>query len=68
MRLSYSGDNYRAYSMLGFALGRTYIHSIVRDIMREAYAELAKSRPDLAEKLRAFRVEQAEKVKAAKLP
>jgi penicillin-insensitive murein DD-endopeptidase len=46
-RLSYSGDNYRAYSMLGFALGRTYVHSIVRDIMRDAYAELAKYRPDL---------------------
>jgi penicillin-insensitive murein DD-endopeptidase len=47
VRLSYSGDNHRAYSMLGFALGRTYVHSIVRDIMRDAYAELAKSRPDL---------------------
>ena len=47
VRLLYSGDNYRAYSMLGFALGRTYVHSIVRDITRDAYAELAKSRPDL---------------------
>jgi penicillin-insensitive murein endopeptidase len=46
-RLPYSGENYRAYSMLGFALGRTYVHSTVRDIMRDAYAELAKSRPDL---------------------
>jgi penicillin-insensitive murein DD-endopeptidase len=46
-RLSYSGENYRAYSMLGFALGRTYVHSTVRDIMREAYAELAKNHPDL---------------------
>src|SRR5689334_3176907 len=47
VRLSYSGENYRAYSMLGFAAGRTYVHSTVRDIMRDAYAELAKSRPDL---------------------
>jgi penicillin-insensitive murein endopeptidase len=47
VRLSYSGDNYRAYSMVGFTLGRTYVHSIVRDIMRDAYTELAKSRPDL---------------------
>jgi penicillin-insensitive murein endopeptidase len=46
-RLPYSGENYRAYSMFGFALGRTYVHSTVRDIMRDAYAELAKSRPDL---------------------
>ena len=46
-RLPYSGDNYRAYSLLGFALGRTYVHSTVRDIMRDAYAELAKSHPEL---------------------
>jgi hypothetical protein len=32
-RLPYSGENYRAYSMVGFALGRTYVHSTVRDIM-----------------------------------
>jgi hypothetical protein len=31
--------------MLGFALGRTYVHSIVRDIMRDAYAELASPDP-----------------------
>jgi hypothetical protein len=46
-RLPYSGENYRAYSVLGFALGRTYVHSSVRDVMRDAYAELAKSRPEL---------------------
>ena len=33
-----------------------------------AISILANSRPELKEKLRAFRVEQAEKVKAAKLP
>ena len=33
-----------------------------------AVSILANSRPELREKLRAFRVEQAEKVKAAKLP
>jgi 5-(carboxyamino)imidazole ribonucleotide mutase len=33
-----------------------------------AVAILANSRPELREKLRAFRVEQADKVKAAKLP
>ena len=36
-RLPYSGENYRAYSMVGFALGRTYVHSTVRDIMRDAF-------------------------------
>src|SRR5262245_34123175 len=46
-RLPYSGENYRAYSMLGFGLGRTYVHSIVRDVMLDAYAELAKSHPEL---------------------
>jgi len=46
-RLTYSGENYRAYSMLGFALGRTYVHSSVRDVMRDAYAELAKLHPEL---------------------
>jgi penicillin-insensitive murein endopeptidase len=33
--------------MVGFALGRTYVHSTVRDIMRDAYGELAKSHPEL---------------------
>jgi len=46
-RLPYSGENYRAYSMLGFGLGRTYVHSIVRDVMLDAYAELTKSHPEL---------------------
>ena len=46
-RLPYSGENYRAYSMLGFGLGRTYVHSTVRDVMLDAYAELAKSHPEL---------------------
>lgn len=46
-RLAYSGDNYRAYSLAGFLLGRTFVHSAVRDTIRDAYAELARSRPDL---------------------
>ena len=46
-RLPYSGENYRAYSMLGFALGRTYVHGTVRDIMRDAYVELSKNYPEL---------------------
>lgn len=46
-RLAYSGDNYRAYSLAGFLLGRTFVHSAVRDTIRAAYAELARSHPDL---------------------
>ena len=36
-----------ARTAVGFALGRTYVHSTVRDIMRDAYADLAKSRREL---------------------
>ena len=46
-RLPYSGENYRAYSMLGFLLGRTFVHEAVRNTMRDAYAGLSKSRPEL---------------------
>jgi penicillin-insensitive murein endopeptidase len=35
-RLPYAGDNYRAYSLLGFLLGRTFAHAAVRDTMRDA--------------------------------
>ncbi len=46
-RLRYSGENYRAYSLAGFLAGRTFVHGSVRDTMRDAYAELAKSHPEL---------------------
>jgi len=46
-RLPYSGQNYRAYSLLGFALGRTFVHGAVRNAMRDAFAELSKSHPEL---------------------
>jgi len=46
-RLPYAGENYRAYSMLGFLTGRTFVHATVRDAMREAYAEVGKSHPEL---------------------
>ena len=46
-RLPYSGENYRGYSLLGYLLGRTFVHQAVRDTMRDAYAELGKSRPEL---------------------
>ncbi|HEY5827676.1 MAG: penicillin-insensitive murein endopeptidase [Hyphomicrobiaceae bacterium] len=46
-RLPYSGENYRAYSLLGYLLGRTFVHDKVRNAMRDAYADLARSHPDL---------------------
>lgn len=46
-RLPYSGANYRAYSLLGFLAGRTFMHEAVRNTMRDAYAELARSHPEL---------------------
>ena len=46
-RLPYSGANYRAYSLAGYLLGRTFAHSAVRDAMRDAYAALHKSHPEL---------------------
>ena len=46
-RLSYSGDNYRAYSAILYAAGRSFMHSKVRDAMRDAYAEVYKTHPEL---------------------
>ena len=46
-RLPHAGENYRAYSLLGFLLGRTFVHGAVRNAMRDAYAELSKSHPEL---------------------
>jgi penicillin-insensitive murein endopeptidase len=46
-RLPYAGENYRAYSLPGYLLGRTFAHSSVRDAIRDAYAELRTSHPEL---------------------
>lgn len=46
-RLRYSGPNYRAYHIAGFVTGRTFMHSSVRDTLRDAYAALEKSDPEL---------------------
>ena len=46
-RLPYSGVNYRAYHIGGFLSGRTFMHSAVRDTLRDAYAALAASDPGL---------------------
>lgn len=46
-RLPYAGKNYRAYHIAGFLTGRTFVHSAVRDTMRDSYAALAESDPEL---------------------
>lgn len=46
-RLPYAGANYRAYHVGGFLVGRTFMHSSVRDTIRDAYAALAVSDPEL---------------------
>ena len=40
-----SGPNFSAYSAMGESLGRTYVHSKVRDVVATAYTELATTAP-----------------------
>ena len=39
------GGNFAAYSQVGVELGRTYVHSLVRQVVLDAYAGLEKSAP-----------------------
>lgn len=45
-RLPYSGENYRSYSVLGYLIGRTFMHSAVRDAVRDSYDEVGKQNPE----------------------
>lgn len=45
-KLPRKGANFRAYSQLGWLAGRTFVHSIVHDIVLDAYQKLAASHPD----------------------
>jgi len=45
VRLPPSGANFSAYSSIGAAAGRTYVHSKVRDVVVAAYEALEKSAP-----------------------
>ncbi|HEX5056955.1 MAG TPA: penicillin-insensitive murein endopeptidase [Gammaproteobacteria bacterium] len=45
VELPRSGANFVSYSHLAAMLGRTYVHSTVRDIMLDAYAALEKDQP-----------------------
>ena len=44
-KLPEEGENYQTYSQLGSLLGRTYVHSVVHDIMLETYSRLYESHP-----------------------
>ncbi|MDB5789979.1 MAG: replication initiation protein [Massilia sp.] len=45
VKLPSSGTNFEAYSGIGVAMGRTYVHSRVRDLMLDAYGALARRLP-----------------------
>jgi penicillin-insensitive murein endopeptidase len=47
VKLPASGPNFVAYSVLGAAAGRTYVHSKVAEIVAAAYAALAASDPSI---------------------
>jgi penicillin-insensitive murein endopeptidase len=42
-----SGDNFRAYSLIGITLGRNYVHSDVYEVVVNAYKELKTSEPNM---------------------
>jgi penicillin-insensitive murein DD-endopeptidase len=45
VQLSSSGANFQPYSSAAVAIGRTFVHSTVRDIVTTAYGELEKTGP-----------------------
>lgn len=45
-KLPRSGTNFRAYSDLGWLLGRTFVHSAVHQVVIDAYQRLATARPE----------------------
>jgi penicillin-insensitive murein endopeptidase len=46
IQLPPQGDNFVAYSGVGVALGRTYVHSLVRQVVVGAYGNVRKTMPD----------------------
>jgi penicillin-insensitive murein DD-endopeptidase len=46
-RLPTAGANFVAYSRVGALLGRNSVHATVRDVVLEAYHEVAETRPDV---------------------
>jgi penicillin-insensitive murein endopeptidase len=46
VQLPVQGDNFVAYSVVAVELGRTYVHSLVRQAVLDAYANVRKTMPD----------------------
>jgi penicillin-insensitive murein endopeptidase len=46
-KLPRRGPNFRAYSTVGWLLGRTFVHSSVRVVLLDAYSRLEASSPEL---------------------
>lgn len=46
VQLPSDGNNYESYSSIAEAAGRTYVHSVVRDIIVSAYKDLETEQPD----------------------
>jgi len=46
VELPRSGKNFTAYSVMAGPLGRTYVHSRVKKVVLQSYAELGQSQPD----------------------
>ena len=46
VQLPFSGENFEAYGLIPWTLGRTHVHSAVRDVVVAAYARLADKLPD----------------------
>jgi penicillin-insensitive murein endopeptidase len=45
-QLPSSGENFEAYSLVGVAAGRNYVHSTINEIVVESYANLMKAVPE----------------------
>ncbi|MDA8792182.1 penicillin-insensitive murein endopeptidase [Bacteriovoracaceae bacterium] len=50
VKLPRRGKNFKSYSWIAGIVGRTYVHSAVKEIMIDAYAELARTHPDIVYK------------------
>ncbi len=46
VKLPAKGANFRSYSKVGEAAGRTYVHSVVRDVIVSSFRRLVKDHPD----------------------
>ena len=46
VKIPEGGANFQPYSSLGVSLGRTYVHSLVAEAIRDSYANLREALPD----------------------